>query len=267
MVEVLDEAIDFARRRGLRWQAAFLYGGRVTSGFELGRFDDLLRDLGWELSKSEVAGSVLAQLDLRSYALRATTIRGRLTDRVVLEELESTARSTGDVESISTLAAAVPAHVLHGDVTAAHDLLVELLPTIASGRGWWWVPRMLPSLVRAAVEIDEVDLAERLANSAPCRMPIDDHARVAGAAIVAEAHGDLQGAAPAYRDAADGWRSFEIVPEAGYAALGEGRSLARLGRTEDAVVALDQARTIFSGLGATPLVDAVDRLMRDTAVA
>jgi hypothetical protein len=185
----------------------------------------------------------------------------------VLEELESTTRSTGDVESLSTLAAAVPAHLLHGDVTAAHDLLVELLPTIDSGRGWWWVPRMLPSLVRAAVEVGDLSLAERLADGGQCRMPIDDHARVAGAAIIAEAHGNLDRAADLYRDAAERWRSFEIVPEAGFAALGEGRCLARLGRTGDAVVALDRARTIFSGLGAAPLIDAIDRLEQGAALA
>ena len=259
---ILDEAIAFAVSRGLRLHEMFLRMGRHDALYDLGRFDELLEGLPAQLAVVEASGSLMAVHELRTYGLRCRTLRDVETETAELDWLESTARSLDDVEALVGLAAAALAWLLRGETDRARGLIRELIPIIASGRGWFWVPRTIPSLVRAAIALGDVSLAERLAEEFNPRSPIDEHARVAVAAIIAEEHGDLEEAARQYRDAADGWRNFAIVPEAGFAAFGEGRCLARLGRSSDAARSLDQARSIFTGLGAMPLVDAVDHVMK-----
>jgi class 3 adenylate cyclase/tetratricopeptide (TPR) repeat protein len=266
-VALLDEAIAFASSRGLRWHEMFLRAGRYTALYELGRFDELLEGLPAQLAVLEASGSLMTLHELRTYGVRCTTLRGVGTETAELDWLESTARSVGDPEALVGLAAAALAWLLRGETDRARALIHELTPIIASGRGWFWVPRTIPSLVRAAIALDDLPLAERLADAFAPRSPIDDHARVAVAANVAEAHGDLGAAAGQYHDAADRWQSFAIVPESGFAALGEGRCLMRLGRRDEAAQALGRARTIFTGLGALPLLEAVDDALRQVDVA
>jgi class 3 adenylate cyclase/tetratricopeptide (TPR) repeat protein len=264
---LLDEAIAFASSRGLRSHESFLREGRQTMLYDIGRFDELVDGLPGQLVAAEASGSLLAVHELRTYRVRCMTLRGVASDAAELDWLESTARSTGDIEALVALAATAPARLLRGETGRARDLIEELIPIVASGRSWYWVPRTLPSLVRAAVELDELPLAKRLADAFDPRFPIDEHARVAVAAIIAEADGDLDEAASLYRDTVARWQRFALVPEVGFAALGEGRCLARLGRGDEAAMALEQARAIFNGLGSAPLVEAVDDALRQAEVA
>jgi hypothetical protein len=63
-----------------------------------------------------------------------------------------------------------------------------------------------------------------------------------------------------YREAAERWRRFGIVPERSHALLGRARCLAVLGRPGAARPARE-ARRLFTGLGAAPLVAAADALL------
>ena len=86
---------------------------------------------------------------------------------------------------------------------------------------------MLPAMVRTALGIGELALAERLVGGYKPRYPYAEHALVAANAALTEARGDLQTAADAYADAADRWERFGVVPEQAFALLGQGRCLAR----------------------------------------
>jgi len=72
-------------------------------------------------------------------------------------------------------------------------------------------------------------------------------------ALLAEADGDLDGAARLHDQAADGWQAYGHRAEQAQALLGAGRCLRRLGRPE-AAARLREARAGFRRLGAGPLV-------------
>jgi hypothetical protein len=109
--------------------------------------------------------------------------------------------------------------------------------------------------------IHELALAERLALGLELRYPYADHALVAANAAITEARGDLQVAAASYADAADHWQGFGVVPEQGFALLGQGRCLFGLDRSTEATPSLRQARTIFERLHAAPALAETDALL------
>ena len=94
----------------------------------------------------------------------------------------------------------------------------------------------------------------------------DEHMLIATAAAIAEAMGDLPGAAEGYADAAVRWERFGVVPEHAFALLGHGRCLVSLGRPGEAAPALRQTRGLFHALGATPGIAETDGLL-ETATA
>ena len=78
-------------------------------------------------------------------------------------------------------------------------------------------------------------------------------------AAIQEAVGDTDDASGTYDRAFQGWTEHGHVLEMGLALLGAGRCLATMDRPL-ARDRLDQAKTIFEGLGAVRLVAEVDRL-------
>jgi len=88
--------------------------------------------------------------------------------------------------------------------------------------------------------------------------PIDLVARRWAEALIAESRGDLAGAVAAYEEAADGYRALEARPWEAITRLGHGRSLASLGRHDEAHEALRAARAIFEDLRATPWITECD---------
>jgi hypothetical protein len=91
------------------------------------------------------------------------------------------------------------------------------------------------------------------------------HAVVTARAVLAEAHGELERAAEEYADAAERWGEFGFVLERGQALLGAGRCLLGLGRGREAAVKLEEAREIFVGLQARPLVTEADAFVEQAA--
>ena len=79
--------------------------------------------------------------------------------------------------------------------------------------------------------------------------------QVTSSALLAEATGDVREAADRFADAAARWHDFGVPYEEAQALLGQGRSLARLGRRLEAAQPLEQAREIFGRLGARPALE------------
>jgi hypothetical protein len=82
-------------------------------------------------------------------------------------------------------------------------------------------------------------------------------------AAIAEGEGDLALALGHHLRASRVWETYEFVLERGHAFLGTGRCLIALGRPDEAVGPLMQAREIVAGLGAVRLVDEADRLLAE----
>lgn len=86
-------------------------------------------------------------------------------------------------------------------------------------------------------------------------------------AVLAEARGDREVAAEAYAVAATGWTQFGVVPEAGFALLGQGRCLLHMSRAAEAGIALRDAQAIFAGCGMLPALKATEALLAVAATS
>ena len=70
-----------------------------------------------------------------------------------------------------------------------------------------------------------------------------------------------------YADAAHRWERFGVITERGFALLGQGRCLVRVGQSHDAVPILNNAREIFQALGAKhPITETNALLEQATAL-
>jgi len=123
----------------------------------------------------------------------------------------------------------------------------------------------LTDAVRICVPAGNLAVAERLLSGV--RRAAARHAASAATcdAVLAEARGELSDAVDLYADAAVRWAGFPSPLEQGLALLGRGRCLIATGRTGEAKAELEQARALFSGLRARPLVSALDDLIAGTA--
>jgi tetratricopeptide (TPR) repeat protein len=165
------------------------------------------------------------------------------------------------------LIVAALARLAAGQREAAGELLAELAET-PHERVIPMFYAFLPEGVRTAIAAGEGGLAERLAISFEATYPYEEHAVCAARAMVAEAQGDLDGAAALFAEAAKRWVGMGVVPERAFAYLGEGRCLLALGRSAQAYGPLRQAREVFARLDAKPALAETDVLLgRVTALS
>jgi hypothetical protein len=124
----------------------------------------------------------------------------------------------------------------------------------------------LPTMVRAALAVGDVALAERLVEGVEPRWPYAEHGVAAARALLAEARGEITRAAQQHVDAAGRWRSFGVPPEEAHSLLGQGRCLLALDRPAEAEPAIREARDLFARMGALPGVGDCDALLTGAAV-
>jgi tetratricopeptide (TPR) repeat protein len=121
----------------------------------------------------------------------------------------------------------------------------------------------LPELARLAVSAGDVDLAERiLAGTEELLLPRYRLARTAAQAVIAEARGAVEEALGLYEQAGREWARWGNALERAHALFGAGRCLARLGRSEAARAALEEAAAGFEALGAGPILGEVHGYLR-----
>ena len=125
-------------------------------------------------------------------------------------------------------ATAVVANRLRGSGETAARLLVEF-EAMPGARASMYYPRMLPLLVREALALGDVALAERLSGGLARLHRLHGLALDAAAAAILEARGDFAAAAPAYAAASEAWLGYGNLPEHAYALQGQARSLRRAG--------------------------------------
>lgn len=261
-----EEGLQFCNRRGIEDMAGLLRAGNLDFLLELGRWDELIA-LAEELL--EWSGAHGAR-QVEAFALRNKAAvlvhRGFVQNALVLgETLLPRARAIGDPQIMGpALNVSALIRCASGDTGRAVSLIEEL-----SEKSRDWPPSersfALPSAVRVATSAGRVDLGERLMEGMDARTARERNSLVSARAAIAEAKGELDGAAELYLEAATQWARYGFVLEQALALLGNGRCLVRLAKPHG-IVSLREARELFVKLGASPLESEADSwLERATA--
>ena len=267
-LRVHEEGIEFSRLRGLAesfwWQRA----ERTWMLYDLGRWDELLRDVDTLRSELANAGrdSGSGQLGplLRTWHAHVLLRRGELAPaRVLIDESLAPARDVRDAQILGpTLAAAALAAHASGDDRAALAFVDEL-DTALAGRAAWHRARFLPELVAICIAMGAAERGERLLDSIDVLAGRTEHAVASARALLFEADGRHEDALRLNETAAAGWQQFTFAFGRAQALHAAGRCLLALGRIDDAGSRLAEARSIFGELRALPSLAEVDALLGD----
>ena len=192
------------------------------------------------------------------------TLRGHPEKTVsTLAWLESTSRDSSHPDAISTNLATVAFAQDSPRATLSTPLaLLSEIDTTPDIRENISFAARLPLMVRTALTLGDLELAQQLIDGVEDRTPFHEHALIAATAALNEASGDHGAAADGYADAAQRWQTFGVVPEQAFALLGQGRCLVALGHMTEATQPLRLARDIFQELQAAPALAETDALLQ-----
>jgi predicted ATPase/class 3 adenylate cyclase len=259
------EGIDFCERRGIAEWALAIAAMSATFLAELGRSEQALAEALPLAERLESAGDI-SSVEPRSQQLRLLAERGAQEHAPAADELLATARESGQPQGYAVVfSAAVRLLLAQGHEQRASALLVELEQVVGI-RADPYYAAALCELVRSAAALRQPELATRLVDGVEPRTPLFEHALSGCRGQLAEAAGEHGGAAQLYADAAERWRDFGNVPERAYALLGQGRSLAALGKLESKVP-LREARELFASMGFEPALAETEALLGETEAA
>jgi class 3 adenylate cyclase/tetratricopeptide (TPR) repeat protein len=264
-LEISAAGIEFSERRGLVRQAMWTSAERLWMLFEAGDWDELLRRaerlLEWDRGRGGSQIGVIALIEKASVLLH----RGQVREAAALaNDFLARARQIGDAQVlVPALTVGALIEQARGDLPEAMRLLEELDRATPAGSPDRAVA--LPDALRVCVAAKAIGLGERLIEATAESTARAAHAVVTARAVLAEAHGELERAAEHYADAAGRWSEFGFVLERGHALLGAGRCLLGLSRSREAAEKLEEAREIFAGLRARPLVAEAEALLEHVA--
>jgi tetratricopeptide (TPR) repeat protein len=267
-VSIYREGIAFGSKHGAGRPVSWAKAETTWRLFDLGRWDELLEVADDVASWEEQHGGqaqpgVIATIE-KGHVL---TYRGKLEEALRLEEwFIPRAKEIGDPQVLwQAMAVASVGRLDRGDRQGARSLVQELV-RLTEGvplRTSW----LVPEVVRVMIELGDVDRARGIVDDGVPPIPTLVIRQGVLRALLAEADGDLEGAAAAYRQAAEAWESGGYAFERAHALLCAGRCLVALGRPTDASGDLARAREIFASLGAEPLLrEADDLLSKATAL-
>jgi len=258
-LDLFTSAMDYARRRGIvdGWPKA----ESCWVLFDLGEWDELLqRERELQTRFADSGARVQPFYIAATYGALVLTARGRADDaKAAAEDLLGGAREVEDPQVLGpALVLSALVELARGGKSAARSR-VEEWADVTRDRPFFRMQN-LTDAVRIACAVGDIALAERLREGVVAAAERDRLSDLTAAALVSEARGELAEAATAYSTASSGWSDFGCVFEHGLALLG-------LGRCAAAREALEQARGVFAGLGAAPLVSEVDEHLRSARSA
>jgi class 3 adenylate cyclase/tetratricopeptide (TPR) repeat protein len=262
-LEVYRQGVVFNDARGLAGLAIWIGASLLDALADSGELDEALATAARLAERAEIAGIVPAVITARSMEARVFALRGQAQQASpFLDWLEESARETGAPEEVlQGLASVAIARAALGEVDRAAALLEELAATPHLGAARGSFPAWVSPVVRAALQLGDRAVAERIAGRVEPIFPYAEHAVMMAKAALAEADRDFQAGADSYADAADRWERFGVVPERAFALLGQGRCLVALARATEASGTLRQAREIFQWLGAAPALAETDAVL------
>ena len=220
--------------------------------FELGRWDELLETAcavaEWDREHGPTQVAMLA----RPYEAHVRFLRGEVDEAATLmEEVLDRAREMQDPQVYlpALMAAAEVAYARRGSDAAL--ALVREFERATVGRGFWRAT-YCPDLVRIAVACADLELAGALLEDVRAPGRRQELAVTSGRGAVAEARGDVVGAAAYYAEAGTGWSEYGFVYEEALARQGEGRCRYRVGDQSAAERLLAAARETLGELRVAP---------------
>ena len=259
------EGMDFAERRGLGEATLILSMSLLGPLFDLGRWDEMLAVAREVIARDREHGGDYVAVGSQRYVAQVLLARGEVAAAgAVVAEMLPRARAIDDLQLLipAVIVAALCEHA-RGDLPAVAALLEEL-ERVSGERGssGWYLVQYLPDLVRLCLAAGRRPQAERLLAAVDLDVARRHAGTLTGRALLAEAAGDLDAAAQAHLRAAEAWAAYGQVLEHGWALLGAGRCLRRLGRPA-AAERLAAARAALAGLGAGPLLAEADACLGD----
>jgi class 3 adenylate cyclase/tetratricopeptide (TPR) repeat protein len=260
-----EAGIAFCEKRGLSEAAVHLRASRPGLLVELGRIEEALEQIGAQIVEHEETSLIHTLIELRSVELLTHLARGERPEDSRVEWIIAAARESGAID-ITGLALAAAAAALVGKTPERACSLLAEAESLRGARGSPYFARQLAALVRTALDGGDANLAARLASGSELRSPLDEHARMAAQAQIAETGGDLGEAASFYADAAARWQQFGNVPEHAHALLGQGRCLLALADPA-AEQPLRQAAELFSSMSYRPALAETNALLEKIAAA
>jgi tetratricopeptide (TPR) repeat protein len=259
------EGIEFSQRRGVTEMVESMAGAQTPFLAELGDIEEALKDAARLADLQEQRGDINF-VDPRSLQLRLLADRGEHEQAPSLKPLLKAARNSGQPQNLATAVAAAASLLrARGQTEQAHLVLGELDRTAASRIDPFY-GSVLPSLVRSALAVKDLDLAASLVEGVPSLTPLHQHALTSSQAQLTETAGNHTEAASLYADAAQQWHRFGNVPEHAYALLGQGRSLHTLGDPGGEQL-LAEARDLFTSMGYKPALAETEALLRQVQEA
>ena len=261
-----EESIATSERRGLTSLAMHDRAETLWMRYDLGEWDRLVDEGRRIIVYSNKHKDMATEIAALPYIAQVAAWREQHDEAALLcQRFLPQARQIGDLQSLVP-ALAVSAHVSQvrgGHSTAVH--LADELRVVTRHSGPWR-SRHLPTALRVLIGAGEVGKAVAFMDGIEVRARRDRNCVLAGEALLAEAKGDMEEARNLYKEAAQRWADYGFVLEEGQAHLGLARCLLALCDGEAATEPLQKARSIFSKLGARPLIDEVDRhLVQATA--
>jgi len=224
--ELMEASLEFARRRGLGHHEMWTRGSRLWLLYELGEWDELLREgdelLEWDRS---IGGGTQIAVNVLMTAGPVLAQRGDAgeAERYAALFLPQ-ARGIGDPQMLGpALVFGAVIHAISGKLDEATSLLADFEG--AQSQYANWPGGGFADCFRVCVAAGDLDLCETLLAASGNAMPnlANRATRAGGKAILAEARGANDEAAALYREAVAGWTEWGSVVERGNALLGLGR--------------------------------------------
>jgi tetratricopeptide (TPR) repeat protein len=254
-LELIQEGIMFAERRGLVVDAMWMKGGLSYRLFWRGHWDEALR-----LAEEVAASSRDPWTRLQAVITKAEVLlhRGDLEIAAsLMEEVVPQARRVAREWGLAyTLAIAALVEWRRGRSSEAQTLLDEIERIDTPPLDWG-----LLDILRTSLGVEDATGVRRLvAGANPPMSELERHVSVTARAMLAEVEGRLDEGAELYRESAKRWGEFGAIPRQGEALIAAGRCLVGLERLDEAGLRLDEARKVIEPLGAQLLLDEIDEL-------
>ena len=265
-LELYRAAVDFGRRRGIAFKAKWVEAESLWVLYDLGRWDDVLTTADELIRWDEAYGGSQVGVMALSYKAHVLVRRGQTVEAGSLaNEFLPRARAIEDPQVLApALVIAALIEKARAEPAGAVSLIEEFDEATRDDARFRNIH--LPDALRVSIYAGALDDAERLLESARGSAARDRYAVLTGGAVLAEARGELEGAAAHYIEAAAAWGDFGHALEHGQALLGLGHCRLALGQAE-ANSALVAARELFARLGAGPLVAETDERLAEAVAA
>jgi len=250
------EGIEHCKARSLRWWEMWTKAEVTWLLFGKGDWDEclLLADeiIEWDRRFGD------SQIGVAAMGSKADVLlaRGRIQEAKELSDAAlPRARSVRDPQML------IPAMMTAAGIDVALGSRSEIAREIPGAISPGWASACLPGAVRALVQSGALDEARAYLEDITAPTTRTQIGVLASRALVHEAAGDHEEAAPLHAESARRWAEFGFPYEQAQSLIGCARCLVSLDRADEALGPLTEARHILSGLGALPLLGEVSSLL------